>query len=91
MTLKPHPLKGPNKFKLGVFSMNADGGLAMTAVPERWGARWTDNMNAATIADRAGLEFSASNRSLARIWRPDTCSRMVVRNLHMGRCLGGCN
>lgn len=30
MIRKQHPLKGPNRFKLGVFSMNADGGLAMT-------------------------------------------------------------
>lgn len=57
MIRKQHPLKGPNRFKLGVFSMNADGGLAMTTVPERWRARWEDNLNAACIADRAGLEF----------------------------------
>ena len=54
---KPHPLRGPNKFKLGVFSTNADGGLAITTVPERWRASWDDNLNAAGIADRAGLEF----------------------------------
>ena len=54
---KPHPLKGPNRFKLGVFSTNADGGLAITTVPERWRARWDDNLNAVGIADRAGLEF----------------------------------
>ncbi len=57
MTLKPHPLKGDNRFKLGVFSANADGGLAITDVPERWRASWDDVMTAATIADRAGLEF----------------------------------
>ncbi|WP_102224821.1 LLM class flavin-dependent oxidoreductase [Acidimangrovimonas sediminis] len=56
MTL-PHPLRNGNRLKLGVFSMNADGGLAITAVPERWGASWDDNRNAAQIADRAGLEF----------------------------------
>ncbi|KPL51283.1 LLM class flavin-dependent oxidoreductase [Prosthecomicrobium hirschii] len=54
---KPHPLKGPNKFKLGVFSANADGGLAITDVPERWRAGWDDNLTAVGIADRAGLEF----------------------------------
>lgn len=54
---KAHPLKGPNRFKLGVFSANADGGLAITDVPERWRASWDDNLNAAGIADRAGLEF----------------------------------
>ena len=30
MIVKPHPLKGPNRFKLGIFSTNADGGLAIT-------------------------------------------------------------
>ena len=54
---RPHPLKGPNRFKLGVFSMNADGGLAITRAPERWRASWQDNLEAAGIADRAGLDF----------------------------------
>ena len=57
MNLRPHPLYGPNRFKLGVFSTNADGGLAITNVPERWRASWSDNLAAAQIADRAGLEF----------------------------------
>jgi FMNH2-dependent dimethyl sulfone monooxygenase len=52
-----HPLKGANRLKLGVFSANADGGLAITDVPERWKAGWDDNLTAAQIADRAGLEF----------------------------------
>jgi alkanesulfonate monooxygenase SsuD/methylene tetrahydromethanopterin reductase-like flavin-dependent oxidoreductase (luciferase family) len=55
--IKAHPLHGPNKLKLGVFSTNADGGLAITDVPERWTASWQDNLTAAQIADRAGLEF----------------------------------
>lgn len=54
---RPHPLAGPNRIKLGVFSANADGGLAITDVPERWTASWADNLTAAQIADRAGLEF----------------------------------
>jgi FMNH2-dependent dimethyl sulfone monooxygenase len=54
---RPHPLRGPNRFKLGVFSANADGGLAITDVPERWRASWDDNLTSAGIADRAGLEF----------------------------------
>jgi len=57
MNVRPHPLKGSNRFKLGVFSCNADGGLAITDVPERWTASWDDNLAAAGIADRAGLEF----------------------------------
>jgi alkanesulfonate monooxygenase SsuD/methylene tetrahydromethanopterin reductase-like flavin-dependent oxidoreductase (luciferase family) len=55
--IKAHPLRGPNRLKLGVFSTNADGGLAITDVPERWAAGWQDNLTAAQIADRAGLEF----------------------------------
>ncbi|MEL6234747.1 MAG: LLM class flavin-dependent oxidoreductase [Pseudomonadota bacterium] len=55
--LVTHPLAGPNRFKLGVFSTNADGGLAITTVPERWRASWADNLTAARIADRAGFEF----------------------------------
>ncbi len=57
MAIRPHPLKGPNAFKLGIFSTNADGGLAITDVAERWTASWDDNLAAAAIADRAGLEF----------------------------------
>ena len=57
MIARPHPLRGPNRFKLGVFSANADGGLAISDVPERWRASWDDNLTSARIADRAGLEF----------------------------------
>jgi alkanesulfonate monooxygenase SsuD/methylene tetrahydromethanopterin reductase-like flavin-dependent oxidoreductase (luciferase family) len=52
-----HPLADRRGFKLGVFSLNADGGLAITTVPERWRASWDDNRAAATIADEAGLDF----------------------------------
>jgi alkanesulfonate monooxygenase SsuD/methylene tetrahydromethanopterin reductase-like flavin-dependent oxidoreductase (luciferase family) len=52
-----HPLHGPNRFKLGVFSANADGGLAITRVPERWTATWDQIVAAARIADQAGIEF----------------------------------
>jgi FMNH2-dependent dimethyl sulfone monooxygenase len=47
----------PNRIKLGVFSANADGGLAITRVAERWTATWEDNVAAARIADEAGLDF----------------------------------
>ncbi len=53
----PHPLRGPNRFKLGIFSTNADGGLAITTVEERWRSSWADNLAAARLADEAGLEF----------------------------------
>ncbi len=52
-----HPMRGPNRFKLGVFSANADGGLTLTRVPERWAARWEDVVVVARMADRAGIEF----------------------------------
>jgi alkanesulfonate monooxygenase SsuD/methylene tetrahydromethanopterin reductase-like flavin-dependent oxidoreductase (luciferase family) len=52
-----HPLLGPGRFKLGVFSTNADGGLALTTVAERWKATWPDNVAAARIADEGGFDF----------------------------------
>lgn len=55
--MKNHPLRGRHRLKLGVFSMNADGGLAITDVAERWTASWDDNLAAAQIADKAGLDF----------------------------------
>ncbi|MFV0491515.1 MAG: LLM class flavin-dependent oxidoreductase [Pseudorhodobacter sp.] len=54
---RTHPLKGTDKLKLGVFSANADGGLAITDAPERWRASWNDNISSAQIADRAGIDF----------------------------------
>jgi alkanesulfonate monooxygenase SsuD/methylene tetrahydromethanopterin reductase-like flavin-dependent oxidoreductase (luciferase family) len=52
-----HPMHGPNRFKLGVFSANADGGLTLTRVPERWPAIWSEIVEVAQMADRAGIEF----------------------------------
>jgi FMNH2-dependent dimethyl sulfone monooxygenase len=52
-----HPMHRPNRFKLGVFSLNADGGLTLTKVPERWQALWSDVVEVARMADKAGLEF----------------------------------
>lgn len=52
-----HPLHGRHRFKLGVFSPNADGGLAITTVTERWRASWADNLAAVRIAEDAGLDF----------------------------------
>ena len=46
-----------NKFKLGLFGMNCQGGLSLTKAPERWDASWDHNVQAATLADEAGLEF----------------------------------
>jgi alkanesulfonate monooxygenase SsuD/methylene tetrahydromethanopterin reductase-like flavin-dependent oxidoreductase (luciferase family) len=57
MTPLPHPMRGANRFKLGVFSANADGGLTLTRVPERWRAEWDDVAAVARMADAAGIEF----------------------------------
>lgn len=51
------PLRGGNRLKLGLFSANAEGGLALTTVPERWRARWDDVVAVAVAADRAGFEL----------------------------------
>jgi alkanesulfonate monooxygenase SsuD/methylene tetrahydromethanopterin reductase-like flavin-dependent oxidoreductase (luciferase family) len=50
-------MHGPNRFKLGIFSANADGGLTLTRVPERWLAHWHEVVEVARMADRAGIEF----------------------------------
>src|SRR5215472_8399302 len=56
-TAPTHPMHGPNRFKLGVFSANSDGGLTLTRVPERWPAKWSEIVEVAQMADRAGIEF----------------------------------
>lgn len=57
MPPSPNPLFGPNRFKLGVFSANCDGGLTMSLAPERWKADWDDIVAMTRIADDAGIEF----------------------------------
>ena len=52
-----NPMRNDNLFKLGLFSTNADGGLAFTRVEERWRATWTDIEKMARLADTAGFEF----------------------------------
>lgn len=46
-----------NAFKLGLFSPNCGGGMAVTTVPERWQATWDNNLRLARLADAAGIEF----------------------------------
>ena len=53
----PHPMRGPNRLKLGLFGANADGGIGLTRAPERWRAGWDDLVAAARMADEAGFEF----------------------------------
>jgi alkanesulfonate monooxygenase SsuD/methylene tetrahydromethanopterin reductase-like flavin-dependent oxidoreductase (luciferase family) len=58
MTSSPsHPLRNRNPFKLGLFSVNADGGLAFTTVENRWRADWPAIEKMARTADAAGIEF----------------------------------
>jgi len=56
-TRHSNPMFGPNRFKLGVFSANCDGGLTMSLAPERWRANWDDIVAMCQLADNAGLEF----------------------------------
>ncbi len=52
-----NPMFGPNKFKLGLFRMNCEGGLAITKAPDRWRADWDDILAVARLADEAGLDL----------------------------------
>src|SRR6185436_13542290 len=55
--IAPNPMYNKNRFKLGLFSTNADGGLAFTTVENRWRADWDAIERMALAADHAGLEF----------------------------------
>jgi len=48
---------GRNRLKLGIFSANCSGGMAVTKVPERWDASWENNLKLVQMADAAGIEF----------------------------------
>jgi len=52
-----NPLYGPNRFKLGLFNVNCNGGLTISLAPERWAADWDDVVAATLMADRAGFDF----------------------------------
>ena len=49
-------LHNDNLFKLGLFGMNCSASVATTA-DERWEAGWDETLEAARLADEAGLEF----------------------------------
>ena len=51
------PLAGGNAFKLGLFGINTDGGIAITKVAERWRAGWDEIRDVVEAADAAGIEF----------------------------------
>lgn len=44
-------------FRLGLFSSNCSGGMAVTKIPERWSASWEDNLALAELADEVGIDF----------------------------------
>jgi alkanesulfonate monooxygenase SsuD/methylene tetrahydromethanopterin reductase-like flavin-dependent oxidoreductase (luciferase family) len=46
-----------NRLKLGLFGFNCDGGMAVTAAPDRWHPTWENNVEVARLVDEAGLEF----------------------------------
>jgi dimethylsulfone monooxygenase len=56
-TLPRTTMFNDNKLKLGIFSPNCSGGMAVTKVPERWDASWESNLKLAQMADEAGIEF----------------------------------
>lgn len=48
---------GKNKLKLGIFSANCSGAMAVTKVKERWDNSWENNLDLAKQCDQAGIEF----------------------------------
>ena len=50
-------LPGDNRFELGLFSFNREGGLTSTLAPERWDASWANMVTLSKAAEAAGLEF----------------------------------
>jgi hypothetical protein len=68
VSLRPHALHNANRLKLGLFSLNADGGIAITRVPERWQAGWAEIAEVAKMVDCAG-RIHPADCALEGIWR----------------------
>lgn len=51
------PILETSDFRLGLFSANCSGGLAVTTIPERWDATWDSNLRLARLADQVGIDF----------------------------------
>ena len=51
------PFLDREDFRLGLFSSNCSGGLAVTLVPERWKATWEQNLALGRLADEVGIDF----------------------------------
>lgn len=56
-TIAKNPIFGPNRFKLGLFNANCDGGFAISKAPERWPAEWDDIVKICLMAEAAGIDF----------------------------------
>ncbi len=50
-------LTNRDEFKLGMFSSNCSGGLAVTKIPERWDNSWGNNLKISVMSDQAGFDF----------------------------------
>ena len=50
-------LTSSDRLKIGLFSLNASQGIAMTRVPESWRVDWNEIKSVARMADEAGLDF----------------------------------
>ena len=57
MRQAPTATFGDNRFKLGLFCANCNGGMTFTTVPERWACEWDDIVAVSQLADDAGIEF----------------------------------
>ena len=57
MSAQTNSMFSSNHFKLGIFSPNCSGGMAVTKVPERWVSSWENNLKLAQLTDEAGLDF----------------------------------
>ena len=53
----PNLLRGPNKFKLGLFAANCSGGNMLSRAPDRWRAEWDSVAAASILAEKAGFDF----------------------------------
>jgi len=51
------PILEADHFRLGLFSSNCSGGLAVTTISERWSASWEENLRLAKVADETGIDF----------------------------------
>ena len=59
-----------NKLKLGTFSANCSGGMAVTKVEERWDNNWDNNIDLVQQCDEAGIEFMLPIAPMALGWSP---------------------